>query len=265
MLLAAIVLQASAAAFAPRVDAPLTVTSERTEGGERRYMMERLVRFAREGAGWRGEVRLLRAEGDAQEASGAMFEAGFGALAGRTLVFHLDAAGKVVAVDDMAALWERFCASVAAMAAARKSLAPADRATLAARIAAPLRALPAERQRAMLGSLIGSLVADESITPGTEAVRVPGSSPFGGPLTLEGTRSAAPLPDGLVRSVTRAEADIAAPAGGEAGHVALDRTVVIDPRTGLIVRSESVTRTRRGAIETVRATRLTVHRGPAGG
>lgn len=261
MLLAALVLQASAAPFAPPLAAPLKVTSERSEGADRRYVMERLVRFARDGRGWRAEVRLLRAEGDAQEASGAMFEAGFAALAGRTIVFHLDAAGEVIAIDDMAALWEHFCARVAEMAVARKSLAAADRATLAARIAAPLRALPAERQRAMLGSLIASLVAEEGTMPGVEAVRVPGTSPFGGPLTLQGSRSTALLPGGLVRAVTRAEADIGA--GGETGHVAIERTTEIDPRTGLIARSESVTRTRRGATEAMRSTILTVEAVPA--
>ena len=130
MLLAAFVLQASAAIFAPPLDTPLRVTSDRIEDG-RRYSAERLVRFLAEPGGYRAEVRMRGAASDTQDLSGALYEAGFGALAGRLLVFHLDSAGTVVAVDDMAALWDIFCRRVGEVAAARKSLSPAEAAKLA--------------------------------------------------------------------------------------------------------------------------------------
>lgn len=257
MLLAAFVLQASAATFAPPLDTPLRVTTERIEKG-RRYAAERLVRFLAEPGGYRAEVRMRSAASDTQDLTGALYEAGFGALAGRLLVFHLDSAGAVIAIDDMAALWEAFCRRVGEVAAQRKSLAAPDAAKLAERIAAPLRAMPVERQRAMLASWITALIAPEAREPaGERPVRVPGVSPFGGAVTLEGTRSVTRFPRGL-RGVTRASADVAQ--GERAGHIDYELIEDLDPETGLLIESRLIQKTRAGTVETMRITTLKVER-----
>jgi len=247
MLLAAIVLQASVALFSPPIDAPLRVVTERRED-DRLYRMERHLRFLREGEGYRAEVMLRTATGDTGDVSGALYEAGFGALAGHMLVFHLDRSGAVTAIDDMPALWERFCQRAAESAAERRSLAPSERQKLAARIATPLRALPPERQRAMLASFALAVIADEAMTPGTTPVRLPGRAIHGGATPLDGTRTVAALPDGRLRSTTSAAAE----------GVTLDRVTEVDPRTGLVTRASKTLRIRSGGLEKVSVTLLTV-------
>lgn len=249
MLLAAIILQASTAGFAPPLDAPRRVVTERRDGA-RTYRMERDIRFARVDKGYRAEVTLRAGIGETPDSSGAAYEAGFEAFAGSTIVFHLDPRGAVVAIDDMPALWERFCRRVAEVAAARHALAPAEREKLAARIAAPLRALPVERQRAMLASLVVAVIADEATTPGSTPVRLPGQSAYGGTIALEGRRTVVALPDGLLRSTVRADA----------ADVAFERVTDMDPRTGLITRNSKTLRIRAGGLEKVSVTLLTVER-----
>ena len=252
MLLAAIVLQAGTAGFAPPLDAPMHVVTERREDA-RTYRMERRVRFARECLGYRAEVALRAGAGETADSTGAAYEAGFDAFAGSTLVFHLDPRGAILGIDDMPALWERFCRRVAEVAAARRTLAPAEREKLATRIADPLRALPAERQRAMLASLVLAVIADEAIAPGSTPIRLPGNSAYGSTAPLEGTRTVAALPGGRLRSVTSA-----------AGQgVMLERITEFDPRTGLVARNSKTLRVRVGTLEKVTVTTLTVE--PAAG
>ncbi|MEP9361016.1 hypothetical protein [Sphingomonas sp. KR3-1] len=247
MLLAAIVLQASAVAFSPPLDVPLRVASERRED-TRAYRLERQLRFVREGEGYRADVVLRAATGDTPDSSGTLYEAGYAALIGTPIRLHLDRAGAVTAVDDLPALWERFCARVAEVAAARRVLAPADRARLAARIAMPLRALPAERQRAMFASLVSVAIADEDLTPGSRPVTLPASSAFGSATPLDGTRTVTPLPGGLVRSTTRAAS----------ATVTLERVLDIDPGTGLVMRNSKTVTVRAGALEKASVTLITV-------
>lgn len=247
MLLAAIVLQASVAAFAPPLDTPLRVVSERREG-PRGFRLEREIRFTREGTSYRAEVMLRAATGDTPDGTGALYEAGYAALIGTPITFHLDSAGTLTAIDDMPALWERYCARVAEVAAERRSLSPADRSKLAARIAAPLRALPAERQRAMFASLVSVVIADEALAPGTAPVHLPASSAFGGGAPLDGMRTVTPLPGGLLRSSTNAVSDT----------VTLERVTEMDPRTGLIARNSKTVRVRAGGLEKLSITLITV-------
>ncbi|WP_448664742.1 hypothetical protein ACG3SL_08755 [Sphingomonas sp. CJ20] len=247
MILAAALL-VQAVAFAPPLDTPLHVVSERRETGpiDRRYRIERTVRFAREGDGYRAEVTLLAAKDAPSDPVGGMFETGLAALAGQRMTLHLDSKGQVIAIDDMAARWEQLCAGVAAAVAARRQ-APTERAALAQRIAMPLRALPADRQRDMLGSLVTALIARDLPDPTGEPVpvRIQGASPFGAPVSLEGTRRTMTLPGGRVRTTTRASTRIDLPASGavsaRAAWVEIARTVTADPATGLI---ESGTETR---------------------
>lgn len=247
MLLAAIVLQASAAGFAPPLDTPLQVISERRDG-ERLFRMERELRFRREGTGYRAEVILRSAAGETPDSSGALYESGYAALADIPITFHLDGAGALTAIDDLPALWERYCARLADVTAARRALAPAERTRLAARIAAPLRALPPEKQRAMLASLVSAVIVEEALAPGSAPVELPGSSAYGSAAPLRGMRTVTPIAGGLLRATTDASSDI----------VTLEQVTEFDPRTGLIVSASKTLRLRTGDQEKLSSTRLIV-------
>lgn len=263
MLVAAVLLQAAVAApaFAPPLDTPLRVVAERieTSPGERRYRLERLVRFHREGQGYRAEAVLLANTASGPEALGNLVERGLSALDGRTIVLHLDSRGQVTEVDDMAALWDKVCTHIAEAATSRRSLPPAEAQALATRLVAPLRALPPERQRALLATLVTAAVADPAEAPGTTTpVELPGTSPFGTPLTLHGTRRAEAARS-LLRITTTATATVTLPPEGQApartGSVSLERIRTIDPRTRLLVAATDTVRNLAGT----RETRLITH------
>jgi len=269
VLLAVVLLQASIAApaFAPPLGTPLRIVTERieTSPAERRYRLERLVRFSKQGTGYRAEAVLLANTSAAPEALGNLVERGLSALAGRTIVLHLDEHGQVTAVDEMAALWERVCQRIAEAAATRPGL-PADAAS--ARLVAPLRALPPERQRALLATLVtAAIMTDRRESPGSFIpVRLPGASPFGTPVTLEGTRRTAIADNGLIQASTTASAkvDLPAQAGAPArtGSVSLDRQRAFDPRTGMLSAATDTVRNVSGtgpaARETLLVTRIRI-------
>jgi hypothetical protein len=267
MLIAAALLQVAAVpVFAPPLDTPLRVVTERVETGAspRRFRMERLVRFAPEAEGYRAEVVILAIAGDTPEASGALYEAGFGSLAGRMLVFHLDRAGRVAAIEDMTGIWARICRGVADNAAARRNLPPADRAALTQRLEMPLLALPADRQRALIGSLVAALIAEEAAEPaGTRPVRIPGALPFGGAVTMEGQRVLSSAGDARMRSVTRASAP-EGDAPARAGRVEVEMRREYDSQSGLLTQSIDTTSTRVGTGAEARETRrvTTLHAVP---
>lgn len=254
MLLAAVMLQAgiAAPAFAPPLDAPLRIVTERTETSPdtRQSRLERLVRFAREDKGYRAEAVLLRQSAAAPEALANLVERGLAALAGRTIVVHLDDKGQVLAVEDMTVLWEQVCRGVAEAAASRRSLPAGEADALATKLVTPLRALPAERQRALLASLVTAAIMTDPWDPlgGSAPVRLPGMSPFGTPVTLEGTRRTAAAQGGILETISVASASVALPARGTApardGAVSLERRRTFDPRTGMLL----------AAIDTVRNT-----------
>lgn len=256
--------------FAPPTGVPLLVTTEHHSdiaGTERRYQLRRLIRFTRTGDGYRAEVRVLHPSTDADASVSGMVDAGFAALAGRTLVFHLDSAGTVNRIDDMAALWERLCEGIATMVAARKPLEPQARKALAQSIATPLRSLGDDRRLAMLSTLVSAIVASEAPEPGgaLTPVRLPGVSPLGQKLTLEGMRATTALEGGEVQSVTRASNQ-----GGASGseRIELERLQRFDPRTGLITLTSDTSRTRvgsgDGAREGVRTTIVRLVAAPVG-
>ncbi|MDV3455520.1 hypothetical protein RZN05_00880 [Sphingomonas sp. HF-S4] len=264
MLIAAVLLQAAVAApaFAPPLDTPLRIVAERIETSpvERRYRLERLVRFHREGEGYRAEAVLLANATSGPEALGNLVERGLTALAGRTIVLHLDSRGQVIEVDDMAALWERVCAHIAEAVSSRRSLSPDESSMLATRLVAPLRALPPDRRRALLATLVtAAITADPVEAPGaTAAVELPGTSPFGTPLTLAGTRRTEAA-GSLLRITTTATATVTLPPEGPApartGSVSLKRIRTVDPRTGLLATATDTVRNLAGT----RETRLVTH------
>ncbi|MEZ0242336.1 MAG: hypothetical protein ACAH11_03095 [Sphingomonas sp.] len=251
MIPIAIVAIAQSAIFAPPTGVPLRIVTERVQGeGENqwRFRMERLVRFFPEGAGYRAEVVLIASQATGPEGTGAaaMLDAGYAGLIGRTMTFHLDGAGRLVSVDDLDAIWGRFCDGVAAIVKTRRPNAEP--------LVGPLRALPAERRQKILATLVTALVpndAGEAI--GTRPIRLPASSPFGGQVMLQGTRSVERAGITL-HGTTRASADVPGQSGAT-GHVEIEISHDSDPATGLLLGgSETVTtsigprRTRRVSI-----------------
>jgi hypothetical protein len=227
--------------FAPPLGIPIEIVSERRETGarERSFTLRRLIRFAGEGDGYRAEVMVRDARSEGPAALTNMVEAGFAALAGRTIVVRLDRAGRLVSVEDMTAHWERFCDGIAGIASTRRSATSPEREALARRVSGPLRALPPDRQRDMLGTLVTAIVA-EAADPVGEArpVQLPGASPFGRPALLQGTRRTSRTANGGTEAVTQASADVSLPAEGAAparsGRLTLDVTRRTDPGTGLV-------------------------------
>jgi hypothetical protein len=177
-----------------------------------------------------------------------LVERGLASLADRTIVLHLGAKGQIVAIDDMPALWERVCQGVADAAATRPGVPANEAATLAAKLATSLRALPPERQRSLLATLVTALVATEPLDPIGAAmpVKLPGASPFGAPVTLEGTRRTLAVESGGLRTTTIASATMALPASKDApattGTVSLERIRTFDPHTGIIASGLDTTR-----------------------
>lgn len=255
-ILAALILQAQAAVFAPPLDTPIRIVTTRTQGdGPARFTVhiERTVRFFRDGIGYRAEVVLAEADTGDRMDTAAMLQAGFAGLAGKPMSFRLDAAGKVVAIDDRQAIWDRFCAGIVAIVGARRGHGtPAERAAVAEQMAAPLRVLPPERQLAILGSLVSALIAENDTVPGTRPIRVPGSSPFGGKVELTGTRTVSIEP-GQTRATTHAAADVAGD-NGPGAHVELETEDDSDPRTGLVVSHSDTLRTTIGTGPDARVT-----------
>jgi hypothetical protein len=266
MLLAAAMLQLSIAApvFAPPVDAPLRVVTERIETSPdaRHYRFERLVRFAPENKGYRAEVAVLGSTSEAPHTLSNLVERGLAGLADRTIVLHLDDKGEIVVIDDMPALWDRVCRGVADAAAIRPGLPANEGAALAGKLAASLRALPPERQRSLLATLVTALVATEPLDPigTTMPVKLPGASPFGVPVMLEGSRRTTAAESGRLRTTTIASATMALPAGKDtpasSGTVSLERIRTFDPRTGIIASGLDTTRNVRGDGAAARATLL---------
>ncbi|NML05917.1 hypothetical protein [Sphingomonas sp. G-3-2-10] len=246
MFTVSIVALAQAAIFAPPLDVPIRVIATRTES-DGIYRAERLVRFHRDGTGYRAEVRLIAATAETSDFRKSMFDAGYARLAGRTIEFRLDAAGKVTAIADLAGHWNAFCNGLAALASKHTDNASAERKAAAGQIADRFRAMPEEQQRAILASLVTVMIGgDGNEAAGTtRAIRLPATSPFGGSASLDGTRSFE-RNGGLVRSVTRAEGQIASPDGAPA-YISVETLRDTDPHTGLITATRETTHTRRGS------------------
>jgi hypothetical protein len=205
---------------------------------------------------------LLGQTSEAPEPLGNLVERGLAALAGRTIVLHLDDKGRVLVVEEMAALWEQVCRGIAGAAASRRNLPTGEADALATKLVAPLRALPAERQRALLATLVTAAIMTDKWDPvgGAAPVRLPGASPFGTPVTLEGTRRTVAAESGLLQVVTLASTTVAIPAGSGApardGAVSLERRRIFDPQTGMLISATDSVRNTSGTGATARETLL---------
>lgn len=263
LLLAA---QASATGFAPPLDRPLRAVTEatRTDAGiTRRFTNAKRIVFRRADAGFRAEVTIESAEPvhEAEDDPTTMFRAGFARIAGRTVVLHLDPAGRVGAIDDQAATWKTFLDGIAALAPTGTSDLDRKRSGQIRAILDALAMMPPERQRAMLGSLIDPLIAADIAATGEappRAVRVPAGSAFG-TAQIDGLRAVRRSGERLVASVSAAgEVTMRGPNGQVAGHVAIETERDVDPASGLVLETRDAVRIEIPGAPP--ATRLTVTR-----
>lgn len=267
-MIAAILLtaQASAAGFAPPLDRPFRAVTEatRTDAGiTRRFTHARRIVFRRSGTAFRAELTIESGEPATtpDDDPTAMFRAGFTRIAGRTVVLHLDSAGRVTAVDDQAAVWKAFLDGIAALAPAGTSDLDRKRAGRVRAILTVLASMPPERQRATLASMVEPLIAADIAQAGESpprAVRVPAGSSFG-TAQIDGIRAVRRSGRQLVASVSAAgDVMMRGPDGQIAGHVAIETERQVDPASGLVSETRDTVRIEMPGASP--ASRLTVTR-----
>jgi hypothetical protein len=240
-LLVALAAMPGAVSFSPPLDVPLAYVATETHndaGVARSFRSERRLLFRKAANGFVAEVTLLGSDSGAEDDIAGMFAKALGAFEGRPVRIQLDRTGAVTAVENRDALWEQLCAAIAAMA-------PTGKAKHAQAIAGALRKLPAEARTAMLGSLVAPLIAGDeaALTPGSEtAASIRTRPPAGAPITIPTTRRVTTAAGGLLAIDVRAEADIPASSGHAPAHLAIARDRLVDPRTGLVTRTEETRR-----------------------
>ncbi|MEG3182155.1 hypothetical protein [Sphingomonas sp. LT1P40] len=241
--------QAMVAGFAPPVDKPMRVVSEAVRidnGVTRRFVNARRIVFRQAGSGYRAEIVIEAAEpvGSADDPA-AMFRAGFARIAGRTVVIHLDRAGRVTAIDEQAALWTAVLDGIGAQAPAGTSDLDRKRAARVRAIRGALAQMPADRQQLMLASLVAPLIAADIATAGESpprAVRLPATSPYG-TAQLDGIR-AVQMTRGQLEVAVTAHGMVAIPGpDGASGSMSLETVRRVDPMTGLVTDSVETVRT----------------------
>lgn len=252
-MIAAILLaaQASAASFAPPLDRPLRAVTEATRtdaGTTRRFTNARRIVFRRAASGYLAEVTIESGApaADSDDDPAAMFRAGFARIAGRTVTLHLDPAGRVTTIGDQPALWQAFLDGIAALAPAGSGELDRKRAGRIRAILAALTALPPERQRATLASLVEPLVAADLAAAGESPplpVRLPAASPYG-TAQLDGIRAVRRVA-GKLEAVVTADGAIAlaGPDGPVQGRMSLETVRRVDPVSGLVAEERETRRT----------------------
>lgn len=247
--LAALALAQAVAIFAPPLDQPLHLVTERvqTQGSDvRRYTATRDIRFLRDGAGYRAEVTLGAASSDGPGDSDDLFEGAFAAMAGRTIRFRLDASGTVTTIDEREAVWTALCDALIDAALKRRARSSdAERAAMIERIATSIRAMPPERQQAILATLVANVIETRPLAPGTTPVRMPGRSPIGGSAMLDGTETIAR--DGTALRIERRSSGKVAIPGSPGSALLVSRTTrTVDSLTGLVRSATERVETRLG-------------------
>lgn len=244
---------APAALFNPPIDRTLTHVTEQVRSdaaGERRYRVERALRFSRDADGLFADLTLTRIDGDAD---GGGFERGLAGLKGRTIRYRLDPQGRLTSIVGMDGHWAAFSDGMTA------PHAPPG----AQRALAMLRSAPPAQQRAMLWSMI-----EPVILPGLAAqtpyrlrpVSQPGRAPFAAGAMLSGTESLSHVAGGGIELRRMVSGTHRATLGQATEPVERERDtrVMLDAATGLLTRSTEVTRTRIGAVEQLVTTRLSL-------
>lgn len=239
-----VALQAAAAApaatFAPPVGVVLRQSTEevREDGRARRaFRIARDIVFASEPTGFRATVTLRDATADGSPLEKQNYRAANAPLLARPVVIHIDHAGKLRSIDDLAGVWAAWSGG---LAATRSSGSTAEGDAIRARLAM----LPPERIAAMIGSMVTELVvpAAERVPVVARPVSLASPPPFS-TIMLNGTASATAEGDRLrVRLVATGEAP--ATSDRPAARIAVTAHRLVDTQSGLLrsaTRSERVT------------------------
>ncbi|MEA3388883.1 hypothetical protein [Sphingobium sp. CCH11-B1] len=195
-LLAAAISQPAAAEaiaipFAPPTGMALTYRIDQhrpVAGQDSLFRAVRRLRFERAGSGYMLYATLQSIDTDAPASGAEPYRAALGPLVGVEMRFRLDGKGRIVALEDMDAVWTSVQTGLAAMLTTFPS--DSSRYKAAARVQALFAGLLAEGRLALLAGELqplflfsGSDVADG---PG-RGLRTMAGSPLGKPVEVEGT------------------------------------------------------------------------------
>lgn len=232
--------------FAPPTDRPLVYRIEQQRpvaGKASRFSATRDLRFEKVAEGYRLVATLRAIDSDAPAAGAEPYRAALGPLLGIAMRFRLDGHGRIVALEDMDAVWTRVQAGVDAMLAS--FAADSDRHRAAQKVQALFASLSPEGRLALLAGEFQPLFlfAGSQVDDGAgRGLRTMAGSPLGRPVPVEGT---------LTVAGTGADAlDMEEKLAGEGVQVAiryhLSRTtgLVESQQRSLAVRSEALTETR---------------------
>ena len=182
---------ASTPGFAPPADRAIVyqLTDERPAGATmRRFAARRQVTFHKTDTGYQADLVLLDAQADVGGDIGTMFLSAMRALSGRHVRFTLDRGGVVTEIADAEALWADICRAVAAMGTASRTAGAARHSNTQA-LARALAAMPPDRVRDMLASLIAPMIAERTqATDAEHIIALPAAAPDGSAVTLTGIR-----------------------------------------------------------------------------
>lgn len=226
--------------FQPPEGVPLRVTITESRDDGRRpltFTLSRTLVFGRLGPGWTAAVTFVP-QPPATTPEQAALAGVLAAFAGRTLVFELNGAGRILALRDEDRVWGDLMAGYAA--AGGKDPEGRKR---AAGVVAALTALPAERRRQMLFEPLSTLLAVEeadSAAAPAHPIERRESSPLGGEVTLKGTE-AVTREAGSVRRTLTATAPLA-PQPGASGAIEVTRLRITDAVTGLVREARETSR-----------------------
>lgn len=188
--------------FAPPTDRALTYVIEQhrpVDGSVQRFTATRDLRFEPAGDGYILSATLSAIDSDAPASAAEPFAAALTPLIGVALRFRLDRGGRVVALDDMDAVWATVQAGLAQMLT---NFAPDTPRHRAARSVQTLFAgLAPEGRLALLAGEFQPLLlfAGSAVADGTgRGVRTMAGSPLGRPVPVEGDlRVTAQSPDAI--------------------------------------------------------------------
>ena len=191
-LLAPGIAQAEAIAipFAPPVDQRLTYQIEQhrpVEGKVSRFSATRDLRFERAGDGYILHATLRAIDSDAPASGAEPYAAALTPLIGVEHHFHVDAAGQIIALDNMDAVWSAVQAGLAKMLAAFAPDTPRHRSLLS--VQALLSGLSLDGRLALLAGELRPLFlfAGGKVEDGAgRGVRTVAGAPLGRPVPVEG-------------------------------------------------------------------------------
>ncbi|OQW74430.1 MAG: hypothetical protein BVN32_12825 [Proteobacteria bacterium ST_bin14] len=265
--LALLVPGTAVARLAPVPDKPyrhMLIEERSDDRGMQRFVSERRLVFHPLPTGFALDLTILDASAPAN-GSGAMFAAALAGLKGRTVRFLLDQEGRILGIDDAAAVWAALCAAVDRAAAASPP-ASAARQRAADAMAAAFRTLPAHRRQDMLSSLVNATLAGAlaaRLPVEDSAISISARSPTGMPVALPGRETVRIIDDRTILITTTAQGDVTAPPPGATGPSRISVTISkrVDRAAGLILESREQRETTLGAGPTARRnTSLTVSR-----